>query len=111
MYGLIATIILVIGLLGILIILFRKIPVLIELPEVAEKSQKKILTSRFKQKIRNIFFRKTILQKILSRFRILILKTEKGTDNLLQKLRKKSKEENEKIDKEEEEFNELIGRK
>jgi len=111
MAELIATIILASSLLGILMILFRKIPVLIELPEVVEKAQKETLTFKFKEKIRNILPSRIILQKILSHFRILTLKTEKGTDNLLQKLRKKSKEEIEKIDKEEEEFQELINQK
>lgn len=111
MAELIATIILVASILGIFIILFRKIPILIKLPEASRESQKETLISRLKRKTKNRFPEEKILQKILSRFRILTLKTEKGTDNLLQKLRKKSKENKEENDKEWQEFKDLTNPK
>ena len=65
------------SLLGMLIILFQKIPVLAELPKVVEKPRIK----RKKIKIQSKLF----LQKLLS-----ILKTDHKTYNWLQKLREKS---------------------
>ncbi|MCK4474178.1 hypothetical protein KAU40_02865 [Candidatus Parcubacteria bacterium] len=70
------------SLLGMLIILFQKIPVLAKLPKVVEQPQKK----RNKIKIQSKLF----LQKLLSRIRILTLKTDHKTYNWLQKLREKS---------------------
>jgi len=101
MYDLIAAIILTISILGISIILLRKIPILTDLPEVAEKSQKGGLALKLKKKVEDILPKEIILQKTLSHFRILMLKIEKKTDNLLQKLRKKSKEKKESNNKEE----------
>lgn len=101
MYDLIATITLIVSILGILIILLRKIPILVDLPEVAEKSQKGELGLKLKKKVGDVLPKEIILQKTLSHFRILMLKIEKKTDNLLQKLRKKSKEKKENGDKEE----------
>ena len=93
MIELIATIILICSLGGIAIILLRKTPILIELPKTVEKAQKESLTLRLRGKMKNTFPPKEIiLQKILSRFRILTLKTEKKTDSLLQSLRKKTQQ-------------------
>ncbi len=92
---LIATIILIISLLGILIILFRKTSILTKLPEIQGtlyQGEEENLTSKLKEKIENNFSQEKILQKILSWFRILVLKVERKIDKLLQSLRKKSKE-------------------
>ncbi|PJE69690.1 MAG: hypothetical protein COU98_00580 [Candidatus Staskawiczbacteria bacterium CG10_big_fil_rev_8_21_14_0_10_38_10] len=97
MIQIIAIIILVGSVLGILLILIRKIPVLIGLPRTIENPQKKNLFSVFKNKCLALknragkFFLETLfLQKLLSRCRILILKIEKRIDTSLQKLRKKT---------------------
>ncbi len=89
-FEIIAQIVLGFSLLGMAIILFQKIPVLVELPEIVEKSQKekKIFSfyPKWKKKIKSEFF----LQKLLSQIRILTLKTDSKTYNWLQKLREKS---------------------
>jgi len=96
MTELIATIILAISFLGILVILFRKIPVLVELPEITKEAQKERFFLKLKDKIQNISFIKSFsaeifLQKILSKIRILTLKTENKTASWLQKLRERAK--------------------
>ncbi len=101
MLELIALIILIGSILGILIILLRKIPALADLPEVIEKPQEGSLALKLKNKVGNIFPKEIVLQKTLSHFRILMLKIEKKTDDLLQKLRKKSKEKQKTSDKKE----------
>jgi hypothetical protein len=95
MAEIIAIIILVGSLLGIGVILFRKIPVLVELPEVLEKSFQEPSWLKFKKKIKNIpglksFSFEMFLQKLLSRIRVLTLKTDNKTSGWLQKLREKS---------------------
>lgn len=90
MIELIFTIILICSLGGIVVLVFWKIPVLVQLSLDAEVSQENIL-SKTKQKIKelvpsNSFGSRNFLQKILLRVRILSLKTENKTNNLLQKL-------------------------
>jgi hypothetical protein len=92
MAELIALIVLICSLIGIGIILFRKIPLLLELPET--------IPSSFNWQ--NLFFKiknlnpfkgisiEILLQKILSKIRILTLKTDNKTSSWLQKLREKS---------------------
>ena len=109
MYELIAIIILIGSILGILIILLRKIPALVELPEVVGRPQKGNLGLKLKKKVGSVFPKEIILQKTLSRFRILMLKIEKKTDDLLQKLRKKSKEKQKTNDNDKEEWQDLKG--
>lgn len=100
MIQLIATIIFIISVLGILIVLLRKIPILVGLPEVVEKPKAEVQTPGLKDKIKdalhiriiNKYFDKILVQKTLSCCKIWILKIEKRIDNLLQKLRKKSQE-------------------
>ncbi len=100
MIQLIATIILIISVLGILTVLLRKIPILVGLPEVVEKPKAEVQAPGLKDKIKdtlhiriiNNYFDKIFVQKTLSRCKIWILKIEKRIDNLLQKLRKKSQE-------------------
>ena len=76
----IAQIVFVFSFLGVIIILFQKIPVLAELPKVVEESQRK------RKKIQY----NLLLQKLLARVRILTLKTDNKTQNWIQKLREKS---------------------
>lgn len=93
MVELITTIILFIGLIGMSVVIIRKIPVL------AEFSPKEIegggTLEKLKEKIKNngtlkSFSIEILLQKILSKFRILTLKTECKTGAWLTKLRQKS---------------------
>jgi len=86
----IAQIIFTISLLGIGLIIFRKIPILAQLSITKEKKivQRKFFL-KFKERIKNIPF-ELFLQKILSKIRVLTLKIENKTANLLQKIREKS---------------------
>lgn len=89
---LIATIILIFSLLGIAILIFRKIPVLIALPEFLPAREG--LISKFRKKIKEIipfknFSYELFLQKILTKIRILVLKIENLIFRWLQKLREK----------------------
>ncbi len=111
MYELIAIIILISSISGILIILLRRIPVLVELPNVIERPQKESPISRLEKKLKTFVPEEKILQKILSRFRILVLKVEKKTDNLLQRLRKKSQQNQKVNDKDWQNLKELIDKK
>lgn len=93
---LIAIICLIFSLTGIGVILFRKIPILVELPEVIERPKKENLIFTLKKKIKEIdpfkdFSYDIFLQKLLTRIKILTLKTENKTSTLLQKLREKQK--------------------
>ena len=92
MFEIIALIILICSLAGIGILLFKKIPLLLELPETAavQFNWKELLI-----KIKNLLpFRdlsfEIFLQKTLSKIRILTLKTDSKTSNWLQKLREKA---------------------
>lgn len=94
MLEIIIIIILITSILGIGIILFRKIPILAELPEIPE--EKISIISKLKEKIKILnpfrnFSYEIFLQKILSKIRILSLKTDIRTFNWLQKLREKIK--------------------
>ena len=94
MIELIALIIFLVGIVGMGIIIFQKIPVLVELPETEIKRLR--IFGRLKHKIKSngtvksFSSKELLLQKILSKFRILALKTDKKTSNLLAKLRQKS---------------------
>ena len=90
-----AVIILFGSLLGMGVIILRKIPALVDLPEVLPQREKGRLFLRLKTKIKEIpglksFSYEVFLQKILSKIRILSLKSENKTGSWLQKLRKKS---------------------
>lgn len=90
-----ATIILICSLLGIGVIVRRKIPFLVKLPEdLPEKGEP--ISLKLKQRTEELspfknFSYEIFLQKFISRIRILILKIDKQTFNWLQKLREKSK--------------------
>ena len=94
MIVLIATITLFIGLIGMSIIVIKKIPVLLELPET--EIEKPRIFGRLRHKIKNngtvksFSSKELLMQKMLSKFRILTLRTDKKTSNLLAKLRQKS---------------------
>lgn len=95
MLELIATIILLISIIGITTIVWRKIPVLIELSETTERSIFKNFKQKLKEKIKNFslfkFFSSEIfIQKILSRVRVLTLRIENKIANYLQKARYES---------------------
>lgn len=99
MIELILTIILVSSLTGIVVILFRKIPVLVKLEEASEASgdwQPLILKIKKRSKFlprAKTFNYELYLQKILSKIRILTLKTENKTSDWLEKLRQKNNQE------------------
>ncbi len=100
MSELIAVIILIIGLIGVAVIIFRKIPVLVELP--LQEIEKSRVLGELKDKIRNngtlkSFSGEILLQKLLSKIRVLTLKTDKKTDSWLTKLRQRSLEKKKKF--------------
>ena len=91
-----AVIILFGSLLGVGAIMLRKIPALVELPEVIKKPSGEPLWPKLKRKIKNTpgfksFSYEIFLQKLLSRIRILTLKTDNKTSGWLQRLREKSR--------------------
>jgi hypothetical protein len=103
MVELIAVIILMGSIFGMAIILFRKIPLIKKLPETAGGLSFETKISKIKGKIKKIKYSESpsfeiLLQKVLSKIRILSLKTEKKTSSWLQRLREKSikKKENDK---------------
>ncbi len=74
--------------------IFRKIPILVELPEVAEKGEP--ISSKLKKKIKEWnpfknFSYERLLQKLLSKIRIWALKVDAKTFHWLQKLRQSKK--------------------
>jgi len=99
MIELIALIIFIISFGGIILILVRKMPVLVKLPQNGTTGIKEhriflSIEERIK-KIFNIFEKQIILHKILSFAKVIILKTETKIDHLLHKIRKKVKEQKE----------------
>jgi len=93
MVELIATVILIFSLLGIVIIIFRKIPVLLTLPEITVSQEEKLIP-KLKRKIKELnplknFSYEIFLQKALTKIRILSLKADNKTFNWLQRLREK----------------------
>lgn len=95
----IAPIILFTSIFGIGVILFRKIPVLVELSVETQKAEEPFLPGlinkiKFFRFIKSISL-ENILQKFLSRIRILTLKAENKISGWLQKLRKKSQKKKE----------------
>ena len=98
MYGeLIAIVIFIVSCLGLFFIILKKIPRLLELPEmlsVARVEDEKFF-SEIGKNIKNFpvfkdFSFNVFLQKTLSRMRILVLKIDNKTFNWLQRLREKS---------------------
>ncbi len=100
MTELIAAIILIISFVGIIVILFWKIPALINLPIQKKESFQESLFSILNNVIEKSFPSKSLsldsfLHKLLSRIRVLMLKTDNKTTNWLQKLRTKSQKRDE----------------
>jgi hypothetical protein len=98
-YEIIPIIILLVSLFAVLTIIFRKIPILVQLPEISEGRVKDGFWSKVKNKIKNFhplrsFSSDVFLQKILSKIRVLTLKTDSKTSHLLQKLREKAQQKN-----------------
>jgi hypothetical protein len=95
-FELAALIILFGSLLGMGAIMFRKIPALVELPEIpAAGINWGIIFLKLKEKIKILnpfksFSHEMFLQKLLSRIRILTLKTDNKTSSWIQKLRERS---------------------
>ncbi len=94
---LIATILLITSFLGMATIILRKTPALAEMPETKEELSRNIFFLNLKEKIKNFFifaFKffpfELILQKILSKIRILTLRLENKIALWLQKLREKA---------------------
>jgi len=92
-----ATIIFSISFLGLAAIILKKLPILAELPvkeieedKILKKIRKKVIGKKIKFTSGNI-----VLQKALSKIRILTLKTDKKTSLWLSKLRQKSIEKKE----------------
>jgi len=96
-FNLVAIIISLLSLAGILVIVLRKMPVLLSLPKVLPVKGENKLLAKLKVKIKEFNPLKNLsyemfLQKLISRVRILILKTENKTFNWLQHLKKKQRE-------------------
>ena len=92
MLEIISLLIFIISLTGLIIIIRRKVPVLAELNPQEPRSG---FLSRFKNK--NPASKELFLHKILSKVRILTLKTDNKTTEWMKKLREKSQENNEKF--------------
>jgi len=91
----IALIIFLVGFIGMSVIIRRKIPVLLTLiPEIKPKPLENI-TEKIKRN--GSFSLRRLSEKILSKFRVLTLRTENKTNNLLFKLRQKSIQEKNKF--------------
>lgn len=97
MVQLIAFIIFIVSLFGIVFILFKKIPILVELPQNGYHGLKKPefisnMEKRFKDFYFDFFKKQVYLHKALSKIRILVLKLERKIGDLLHGIRKKSQE-------------------
>ncbi len=97
MIQLIAFIIFLISAAGFILILARKIPVLVQLPQNGHHGLKKHETiAQIEKKIKSLYFdffhKQVWLQKLLSKFRVWVLKVERKVDVLLHGMRKKAQE-------------------
>ena len=98
MIELILTIILVCSLIGTVVILYRKMPALVKLPETPINLRGPFVL-KIKKGVGNLpgakrFDYELYLQKILSKIQILTLKTENKTSTWLEKLRQKNNQKN-----------------
>ena len=80
--------------LGMALLFFRKLPLLVKLPETTPIS-KAYIALKFKESVKKLpgadkFDYEMYLQKLLSKIRILTLKTESTTESWLAKLRQKA---------------------
>lgn len=97
MVQIIALIIFLVSISGIFFILYKKIPVLIELPQNGYHGFKKPeFIVRIEKKIKkqhfHFFEKQMLLHKLLSKSKIFILKVEKRIDILLHGIRKNAQE-------------------
>ncbi len=95
MVELITLIILLASVIGIGVIIFKNLPVLADLPE-SSPEKKESIGFRLKQKIKEVpsiknFSHELVLQKFISKIRMVSLKTDHQTFNWLQKLRERTK--------------------
>ena len=93
MLNFIVKIILICSFLGIVVILFRKIPLLVQLPKTEMVSEPFLLKLKNKIKLQEIIKNiplENFLQKLLSKFRVFTLKTDSKTANWLRRLRERS---------------------
>ncbi|MBM3257706.1 MAG: hypothetical protein FJZ05_00615 [Candidatus Nealsonbacteria bacterium] len=91
MFSIIVFVIFILSLIVLAVIVFRKIPLLLEMPEtIPSRLNWKELLVKIKDSLPlgNFSF-EIFLQKILSRVRVLTLKTDHKTSNWLQKLRER----------------------
>ena len=98
MIELIFTIVLLISLIGVGVILFRRMPDLVSLPEQPILLQK-VVIFKIKQGVRRLpgirgFSYEIYLQKVLSRIRVLTLKTDSKTSGWLERLRQRQTKNN-----------------
>ncbi|MSU60758.1 MAG: hypothetical protein EXS52_02480 [Candidatus Staskawiczbacteria bacterium] len=97
MLQLIVFIIFIASLVGVLFILLKNIPALIQLPQNGTSGfQKNEFVTNIEKKIKDIYFhffeKQMLLHKILSKFRLLTLKAERKIDESLSVIRKKAQE-------------------
>jgi len=97
MVQLIAFIIFILSVGGIFFILYRKVPVLIQLPQNGHHGIKKHeFIATVEKKIKEVYFhlfsKQMLLHKVLSKVRIWTLKIERKIDTLLHGIRKKAQE-------------------
>ncbi len=111
MVGIISIVILVLSLGCMAVILLRKIPILNKLPETTGDFPK-FLLGGIKAGVKKIpvvknFSYELYLQKVLSKFRVLTLRTESKTGNWLERLRQKTNKNNHIDEKKNEYWDEL----
>jgi len=96
MIVLVASVIFCGSLIGMGTMAYQKLPALVKLPEVVEEDKKEKFILRIKKTIKETdlvknFSYEVFLQKMLSKARIFILRTDNKTSSWLQTLREKSK--------------------
>ena len=97
MVQLIAFIIFTVSILGIIFILFKKIPVLVNLPQNGSHGfEKNEFILKIEKKIKDAYFhlfsKQMLLYRILSKFRTWTLKIERKIGELLHGIRKKAQQ-------------------
>ena len=95
MLEIIAIIILISSILGIGIIIYRKIPTIKELSEESKNEIENSFLLKLEKTIKSFLF-ENYLQKILSKIRVLSLRVDNKTSNWLQRLRKRSQKKEDK---------------
>ena len=89
MIELIVLIIFLLSLGGIIFIMYKKLPILLQMPETQEGFQKEKFSKKFQERIKGfISFDKLIVLRFLSKVRVYVLKIEKYIDSYLQRTRR-----------------------